>query len=313
MSPPGRPADQRDDGYGGSKSQICEFLEQRTRRGRGAYGSRRPRSRRSGAIGRGAAGAKTLVVARGHLSVEQQAEPVLAREIGGGGIVLISRNASAMAVEPADTWSTRVPAKYRDRAPHIVPRGRQRGLGLRGHPQPDDGLNATAGKAEGGLGDGADHLRRHDPGLLPARGHGPRTWPPRGRSWPSVAFPTLPRFGAPCSRASRTRNSPSVCVRAWNDFMFDWCSVAPQDVRAHGLIQLWDRRGRRNEIERCSTGACGPIMHPRGDEQPRAAVVLQRLLGPDLRRCAKRPAAGLHAHRIERLAVPSRPPEAPAS
>ena len=32
--------------------------------------------------------AQTLVVARGHLAVEQQAEPVLAREVGGGRVVL---------------------------------------------------------------------------------------------------------------------------------------------------------------------------------------------------------------------------------
>ena len=32
--------------------------------------------------------AEALVVARGHFAVEQQAEPVLAREVGGGGIAL---------------------------------------------------------------------------------------------------------------------------------------------------------------------------------------------------------------------------------
>ena len=31
---------------------------------------------------------ETLVVARGGLAVEQQAEPVLAREVGGGGVAL---------------------------------------------------------------------------------------------------------------------------------------------------------------------------------------------------------------------------------
>ena len=32
--------------------------------------------------------AETLVVARGHLAVEQQAEPVLARQVGGGRVEL---------------------------------------------------------------------------------------------------------------------------------------------------------------------------------------------------------------------------------
>ena len=49
--------------------------------------------------------------------------------------------------EPADTWSSRVPAKYRDRAPHIVREGDREIWVYEDTRNPTTGLNATAGKA----------------------------------------------------------------------------------------------------------------------------------------------------------------------
>src|SRR5437763_16269130 len=48
--------------------------------------------------------------------------------------------------EPADTWSSRVPAKYRDQAPQIVKDGKQEFWEYEGVRNPTIGLNATAGK-----------------------------------------------------------------------------------------------------------------------------------------------------------------------
>ena len=50
--------------------------------------------------------------------------------------------------EPADTWSSRVPAKYRDQAPHIVRDGKQELWEYEGVRNPTIGLNATAGKPQ---------------------------------------------------------------------------------------------------------------------------------------------------------------------
>jgi hypothetical protein len=67
---------------------ACEFVEQRT--------VQATRRMEVGVLDHGALtqsgvaepSGETLVVARGYLVVEQQAEPVLAREVGGGGIAL---------------------------------------------------------------------------------------------------------------------------------------------------------------------------------------------------------------------------------
>ena len=41
------------------------------------------------------------------------------------------------------------------------------------------------------------------------------------------------------------------CLRAWNDFMFDWCSVAPSMFVPMSLIQLWDVDAAVKETKRC--------------------------------------------------------------
>ncbi len=40
-------------------------------------------------------------------------------------------------------------------------------------------------------------------------------------------------------------------MRAWNDFMFDWCSVAPSMFVPMSLIQLWDVEAAVEETKRC--------------------------------------------------------------
>ncbi len=49
-------------------------------------------------------------------------------------------------VEPRDVWSTRVPAKYRDRAPHVVEEDGRETWVWDGGSELTMGLNAVAGK-----------------------------------------------------------------------------------------------------------------------------------------------------------------------
>ena len=76
-------------------------------------------------------------------------------------------------IEPADVWSSRVPAKYRDAAPHVIEEdGREywvyedeRGLTM--------GLNAVAGLPREQWNIEPARFSRHDPGLLRPEGAGP--------------------------------------------------------------------------------------------------------------------------------------------
>ena len=154
-------------------------------------------------------------------------------------------------VEPADVWTSRVPAKFRDSAPRVVEDdGRefweyegQRGLTM--------GLNAVAG------------LPREQWNSEPARFTDmiPGCYDPKERAndllsqgvLASVSFPTLPRFGGALFTTFKDKELASACVEAWNDFILDeWCPAGPPGLFVPIIIcQLWDSTLAAKEIERC--------------------------------------------------------------
>lgn len=130
-------------------------------------------------------------------------------------------------IEPADVWSSRMPAKFLERAPRVVEQdGREfwvyedeRGLTM--------GLNAVAG------------LPREQWNSVPARFTDmiPGCYDPKARSkdllsqgvLASVNFPTPPRFGGALFAGFKDKELASACVRAWNDFIIDeWCAGGPR-------------------------------------------------------------------------------------
>jgi predicted TIM-barrel fold metal-dependent hydrolase len=159
-------------------------------------------------------------------------------------------------VEPADVWSSRVPAKFRDGAPHVIEEdGRefwvyedQRSLTM--------GLNSVAGKP------------REQWGLEPARFSDmiPGSYDPKERArdllangvLASVNFPSLPGFGGRLFAQFKDKELADACVRAWNDFILDeWVPGGPPGMFVPMVIcQLWDPELAEAEIRRCvSKGA----------------------------------------------------------
>jgi len=140
--------------------------------------------------------------------------------------------------EPPDTWSSRVPAKFRDQAPHIVKDGKQEFWEYEGVRNPTIGLNATAGKPPEDF--ETEPITYSD--MIPG------CYDPAERAkdlaregiMSTMIFPTLPRFGGALFPSFKDKELADVCVQAWNDFMFDWCSVAPKMFVPMSLIQLWD-------------------------------------------------------------------------
>ncbi len=152
-------------------------------------------------------------------------------------------------IEPADCWSSRVASKYRDRAPRIVCEGEREVWVYEDVRNPTTGLNAVAGKPQeeweaepinfSDMIDGCYKPEERAKDLA------------REGIMASVAFPTLPRFGGALFPSFKDKELASECVRAWNDFMFDWCSVAPSMFVPMNLIQLWDVDAAVKETQRC--------------------------------------------------------------
>jgi predicted TIM-barrel fold metal-dependent hydrolase len=142
-------------------------------------------------------------------------------------------------VEPAGVWVDRVPAKLRERVPHVIEvDGRQKWV-WDGGEEATMGLNAVAGKP------------REEWGMEPARFDDmiPGCYDPHERAkdllsngiFASVAFPTLPGFAGRKFQTFPDKELAVTCVRAWNDFVLDeWCAAKPDLFVPMTIAPVWD-------------------------------------------------------------------------
>jgi predicted TIM-barrel fold metal-dependent hydrolase len=154
-------------------------------------------------------------------------------------------------VEPADVWSSRVPARFRDQAPHVIEEDGREFWVYEGERNMTMGLNAVAG------------LPRDQWNMEPARFSDmiPGCYDPKARAQDlvsqgvlaSVNFPTLPRFGGMLFAGFKDKELADACVKAWNDFVLDeWCPGGPEGLYVPMIIcQVWDPALAAAEIERC--------------------------------------------------------------
>src|SRR5262245_19889036 len=142
-------------------------------------------------------------------------------------------------VEPRDVWSKRVPAKYKERAPHVVEEDGREMWVWEGGQELTMGLNAVAGKP------------RQEWGMEPARFDDmiPGCYDPHERTkdllsngiFASVAFPTLPGFAGRKFETFADKDLAVACVQAWNDFVIDeWCAAQPDMFVPMTIAPVWD-------------------------------------------------------------------------
>jgi len=155
-------------------------------------------------------------------------------------------------VEPPHVWSSRVPAKYRERAPHVIEEDGREFWVYEDQRILTMGLNAVAGTP------------RDQWNMEPARYADmiPGCYDPgeRARDFlaqgvlASIAFPTLPRFGGMLFNDFADKELADACVRAWNDFILDeWCPGGPPGLFVPMVIcQVWDPQLAAAEIARCA-------------------------------------------------------------
>lgn len=124
-------------------------------------------------------------------------------------------SADSHMAEPPDLWETRLPQQFRDRAPHF----------------PNVKLYETFQHKRAGGWDPHERLRDQAYDGISAE----------------VLYPTL-------GYASLSTGDPALdeaCSRVYNDWMIDFCSVAPDRFWGLALIPLWNIDDAIRELERC--------------------------------------------------------------
>jgi predicted TIM-barrel fold metal-dependent hydrolase len=155
-------------------------------------------------------------------------------------------------IEPPGVWQDRVPARHRQRAPHVVvDDGREywEYEDTRGETM---GLNAVVGKSRD----------EYNPDPIRFADMRPGCYDPVERArdmladgiYASILFPTLPRFAGTLFPTFKDKDLADVCVRAYNDFVIEeWCPAGPPGMFVPTVIsQLWDPALGAAEIRRCA-------------------------------------------------------------
>ena len=160
-------------------------------------------------------------------------------------------------IEPPHVWVDRVPAKYRDLAPHMVETARGPAWEYDGKRVPTSGLSVAAGKRK----------EEFSPDPVTFDEMRPGAYDPVARAadmdragiLASLCFPSFPRFCGQIFWEAQDKELAQVCVEAYNDWMIDeWCAVVPGRQIPLIILPLWDPTAAAREIERCAAkGARG--------------------------------------------------------
>jgi uncharacterized protein len=141
--------------------------------------------------------------------------------------------------EPLDLWTSRMASKWGDVIPHYG-------------PDPATGLdcwiiNGEPGPQGGNLGlKGLDAVAMAGQSEPNAR----LEWMDRYGVYSQVLYPNLLGF-RPRAFMRGDRDFGIECVRAYNDFQTDFCSVAPDRLIPIANLPFWDLDAAIAELERC--------------------------------------------------------------
>src|SRR5262245_6374591 len=153
--------------------------------------------------------------------------------------------------EPPDVFTDRVSKKWGDLVPHVVHDAKSGkdfwAIGSRF-------VMPTAVAAVAGypklLPDFPDTLADAIPGAYDARAR--LAHMDREGIYAQVLYPNLGGFGSGGFLRLKQPELMLECVRAYNDFLIEWCSVGPERLIPVCALPFWDVAQATREIERCA-------------------------------------------------------------
>src|SRR5205814_4963668 len=163
-------------------------------------------------------------------------------------------------VEPRDLWTSRVSKKWGDAIPHVELGSNPMFSGrlkehdetwvINGEPAQSVGLVAMAGWPEYF----PEHPARFedilDPACLDAHARLKRMDDYGLHA--QVLYPNVGGFGNGGFLKLKEPELMLECVRAYNDYLTEWCSADPNRLIAITALPFWDVQASVAEIERCA-------------------------------------------------------------
>lgn len=155
-------------------------------------------------------------------------------------------------VEPPDVFENHVPAKYKDRAPHVIRNGEGRDVWvIEGEEKGFGGMGAAAGRVmeeRGNQGYLYEHLRKGcydiDARIEDMNVNGLMS---------SLNFGSLPGFCGELFFKMEDKDFALVLVKAYNDWHIDeWCGAHPDRFIPQTIIPMWDAKLAAEEVARCA-------------------------------------------------------------
>jgi predicted TIM-barrel fold metal-dependent hydrolase len=155
--------------------------------------------------------------------------------------------------EPPDLFTSRLPKKWHEQAPKIV-RNEQTGfenwvIGAKQQASTPVGHTAVAGWPEPfpAAPSGFDEIPKaaHDP-------HARLEYMDSIRIWAMALYPNVSGFGSQAFLNLEDSELMLACVRAYNDFLTEWCAPAPDRLIPISSMPFWDVPACVKEIEHCA-------------------------------------------------------------
>jgi hypothetical protein len=165
-------------------------------------------------------------------------------------------------VEPPHLFTSHVPAKYKDQAPHVIelPDGQQRWKFVDRLVATPGGA-AVVGRAPEELGSEPTKFEHMRKGCYDV--HARIDDMNVNGTLAQMCFPTMTGLGGELFLAHPDKVVMDVLVKAYNDFHMDeWCGSYPGRFIPMGIVQLWDPVLAVKEIERIAKKGARAITFP---------------------------------------------------
>lgn len=161
-------------------------------------------------------------------------------------------DADTHVTEPPDLFTDRLPAKFRDRAPHTIKHAE---TGLEMWVVGDS--NAVAPLGHSAVAGWKDPFPAAPSCFaeVPPAAHDPHArlaYMDEIAIWAMAIYPNVGGFGSQAFLGLKDPELMLACVRAYNDFLTDWCAVDARRLIPITALPFWDVEASVAEIERCA-------------------------------------------------------------